>query len=187
MYKFTCARLPNKEGTRATRYDKESIYKCAIAERTNRTLKVTLVCIADHNNGRYIDDLDNVVRGYNETQHSAIGFAPNDATPINIDTVRQQLYKRAAKRRAQQFGKKTWDSGTDVASAKSQVGEWAHLQVYYRSILSTTSVYQSTRSHCKEDKISLYQDQQILRPNLDTRGNITKTTECRGEANTYNI
>ena len=72
--------------------------------------------------------LDNVVRGYNETRHSALGFAPNDVTPRNIDTVRQQLYKRAAKRRAQQFVKKTWDSGTDVASAKVQGGEWAHLQ-----------------------------------------------------------
>ena len=62
--------------------------------------------IADHNNGKYINDLDNVIRGYNETRHSATGFAPNDVTPININTVQQQLYRRAAKRRAQQFGKK---------------------------------------------------------------------------------
>ena len=60
--------------------------KCAMAERANRTLKVTLVRIADHNNGRYIDDLDNVIRGYNETRHSATGFALNNITPINIDT-----------------------------------------------------------------------------------------------------
>ena len=119
--------LTNKVHVRHVTTKNPSI-KCAIAERTNRTLKVTLVRIADHNNGRYIDDLDNVIRGYNETQHSATGFAPNNVTPINIDTVRQQLYRRAAKRRAQQFGKKTWDSGTDVKSAKLQIGEWVHLQ-----------------------------------------------------------
>ena len=69
--------------------------KCAIAERTNRTLKSVLVRVADNNDGRYIDQLQNVVRGYNETRHTATGFAPNTVDPLNVDDIRQGLYKRA--------------------------------------------------------------------------------------------
>ena len=99
--------------------------KCAIAERTNRTLKSVLVRIADHNNGRYIDQLENAVKGYNSTKHNATGIAPENINPLTIDSVRQQLYTRAAKRRVQQqFGLRTWDS--NMASPKHAVGNWVH-------------------------------------------------------------
>ena len=71
--------------------------KCAIAERTNRTLKSVLVRVADNNDGRYIDQLQNVVMGYNETRHTATRFAPNVVDPLNMDEARQGLYKRAEK------------------------------------------------------------------------------------------
>ena len=100
--------------------------KCAIAERTNRTLKSVLMRVADNNDGRYIDQQQNVVRGYNETRHTATGFAPNAADPLNVDEVRQGLYKRAEKRRIQQFGNQTWDNATRRQTAKLAVGDWVH-------------------------------------------------------------
>ena len=100
--------------------------KCAIDERTNRTLKSVLVRVAGNSDGRYIDELQNVVRGYNETRHTATGFAPNSADPLNVDEVRQGLYKRAEKRRKKQFGKQTWDNATRRQTAKLAVGDWVH-------------------------------------------------------------
>ena len=100
--------------------------KCAIAERTNRTLKSVLVRVADTNDGRYIDQLQNIVRGYNEMRHTATGFAPNTVDPLNVDDVRQGLYKRAEKRRIQQFGTQTWDNATRRQTAKLAIGDWVH-------------------------------------------------------------
>ena len=100
--------------------------KCAIAERTNRTLKSVLVRVADTNDGRYIDQLQNVVRGYNETRHTATGYAPNTVDPLNVDDVRQGLYRRAEKRRLQQFGTHTWDNAAKRQTAKLVVGDWVH-------------------------------------------------------------
>ena len=100
--------------------------KCAIAERTNRTLKSVLVRVADNNDGRYIDQLQNVVRGYNETRHTATGYAPNSVDPLNVDDVRQGLYRRAEKRRLQQFGTHTWDNAASRKTAKLAIGDWVH-------------------------------------------------------------
>ena len=82
--------LTNKVGGKHVTTKNPSI-KCAIAERANRTLKSVLVRVADNNNGRYIDQLQNIVRGYNETRHTATGFAPNTVDPLNVDDVRQGL------------------------------------------------------------------------------------------------
>ena len=100
--------------------------KCAIAERTNRTLKSVLVRVADNNDGRYIDQLQNVVRGYNETRHTTTGFAPNTVDPLNVDDIQQGLYKRAEKRRIQQFGTQTWDNATRRQTVKLAIGDWVH-------------------------------------------------------------
>ena len=65
--------------------------KCTIAERTNRALKFVFVRVADNNDGRCIDQLQNIVRGYNEARHTAMRFAPNSVDPLNVDEVRQEL------------------------------------------------------------------------------------------------
>ena len=100
--------------------------KCAIAERTNRTLKSVLVRVADNKDGRYIDHLQNIVRGYNETRHTATGFAPSTVDPLNMEEVWQGLYKRAEKHRIQQFGKQTWGNATRRQTAKLAVGDWVN-------------------------------------------------------------
>ena len=56
-----------------------------------------------------------------------MGFAPNAVDPLNVDEVRQKLYKRAQKRRIQQFGTKTWDNTTTKnQTVKLVVGDWVH-------------------------------------------------------------
>lgn len=53
--------------------------KAVVVERFNRTLKDRLwVHMSDQNNYRYIDVLDDVVKGYNATVHSITGLAPVD-------------------------------------------------------------------------------------------------------------
>ncbi len=52
--------------------------KAVQVERFNRTLKERLwVLMTDKNNYRYIDDLADVVKSYNNSVHSSTGFAPS--------------------------------------------------------------------------------------------------------------
>lgn len=52
--------------------------KAVMVERFNRTLKERLwVYMTDQNNFEYIDVLDDVVESYNNTIHSATGYAPS--------------------------------------------------------------------------------------------------------------
>ena len=105
---------------------KSQSIKCAIAERTNRTLKCQLTRVASVNNGTYLPSLRSVVSNYNMTKHSAIGVAPDRVDPLNVDEVHQELYKHQSKRRQQQFGTKaTWD--TTPNRPLLAVGDWVRI------------------------------------------------------------
>ena len=62
--------------------------KAVMAERFNRTLKERLwVHMTDQNNYRYIDVLDDVVKGYNASEHSSTGYAPKNVTHGEVDLI----------------------------------------------------------------------------------------------------
>ena len=112
---------------------KSQSIKCAIAERTNRTLKRVLTRVASVNSGAYLPSLRSVISNYNMTKHSAIGIAPDSVDPLNVDDVRQELYKRQSKRRRQQFGTKaTWD--TKAHRPLLAVGDWVRIASRHREV-----------------------------------------------------
>ena len=43
--------------------------------------------MTDQNNYRYIDVLDDVVKGYNPSEHSSTGYAPKDVTHGHVDLI----------------------------------------------------------------------------------------------------
>ena len=76
-------------------YSISSDRKCAIVERFNRTLKTRLFRhFTAAGNHRYVDILDDVVSGYNNTVHSSIKHKPNDVTLANEGIIRKILYPR---------------------------------------------------------------------------------------------
>ena len=78
-----------------------SIYsdkKCAIVERFNRTLKTRMYrAFTARGSHRWVDMLQDLINGYNETQHSSTGFAPNDVNRSNENMVRRILFPKIKK------------------------------------------------------------------------------------------
>lgn len=66
--------------------------KCAMVERFNRTLKERLwLYMTQKNTFRYIDILEEVVKSYNASKHSATGFAPELVDEQAGVDIRQQM------------------------------------------------------------------------------------------------
>ena len=60
------------------------------------------------------------------TKHTVSGVAPDRVDPLNVDEVRQKLYKRQSKRRQQHVGTKaTWD--TKPNRPLLAVGDWVRI------------------------------------------------------------
>ena len=80
-------------------YSTYSEVKCAIAERFNRSLKTRMYrAFTAQGNHRYVDILQNLVDGYNNSKHRSIGMTPNEVNLGNQNIVRKMLYPRVRKR-----------------------------------------------------------------------------------------
>jgi len=67
--------------------------KAAIAERFIRTLRQRIGRFKDFSQThRFIDDLDDIVEGYNNTVHSSTGFAPNMVRDEHTEKILEALY-----------------------------------------------------------------------------------------------
>ena len=67
--------------------------KACIAERGIRSLRMRIQKYLEYNNTRrYVDKLQMIVRGYNETPHTSTGIAPNKVTISNENVVFERLY-----------------------------------------------------------------------------------------------
>ena len=59
-----------------------------MAQRFDRTLKERLwVYMTNDNDYRYIEILQDVVKGYNATEHSSTGYAPKDVTEKHVPEI----------------------------------------------------------------------------------------------------
>jgi len=78
--------------------------KAVQVERFNRTLKERLwVHMTDKNYYRYIDVLNDVLKGYNDTVHSSTGFAPSAITNDDVITILDNMMPEKTKRRTARF------------------------------------------------------------------------------------
>ena len=77
--------------------------KCAIVERVNRTLKTRMFrAFTARGSHRWVDILDKLVDGYNDSYHRSIKMKPNEVNQSNESKVRRTLFPklpRAAKPR----------------------------------------------------------------------------------------
>ena len=74
-------------------YSVSSDRKCAIVERVNRTLKTRMYrAFTAQGSHRWIDILDDLVAGYNNTYHTSTKFKPNAVNKNNEEEVRENLF-----------------------------------------------------------------------------------------------
>ena len=67
--------------------------KAAIVERFNRTLKTKMwKYFTANSTNRYIDVLQSLVGGYNQSRHRSIGMRPADVRESDSFVIRQRLY-----------------------------------------------------------------------------------------------
>ena len=79
-------------------YSVYSDQKAAIVERFNRTLKERMFkYFTSRGTHRWVDVVQDLVNGYNQTKHSSTSFAPNDVVPANEDKVRKKLFPEVIK------------------------------------------------------------------------------------------
>ena len=80
-------------------YSTYSETKCAIVERFNRSLKTRMYrAFTAQGNHKYVDILQKLVEGYNNSKHRSIGMTPNEVNHENEDVVRKMLYPKVQKR-----------------------------------------------------------------------------------------
>jgi transposase InsO family protein len=76
----------------------EGDIKTGVAERFNRTIKSRIYKLMTFKrSSRYLDDLENLVRGYNSSFHRSIGMPPRDVTETNSRTVWDRLFGQGRK------------------------------------------------------------------------------------------
>ena len=81
-------------------YSVYSDRKCAIVERFNRTLKTRMYrSFTARGSKRWIDILEDLVNGYNNTPHSSIKHKPNDVNKENEILVRRILFPKERKQK----------------------------------------------------------------------------------------
>ena len=86
--------LLRKEGIQF-QFCRELNVKCAIVERSHRTIRDKLYKYMSYKNTyRYIDVLRLFVRGYNDTFHSATGMAPSKVTEADILAIWNKMRTR---------------------------------------------------------------------------------------------
>ena len=81
-------------------YSVYSDRKCAIVERFNRTLKTRMYrSFTARGTHRWIDILEDLINGYNNTKHSSTGFTPNTVNKSNENVVRKKLFPKIKKKK----------------------------------------------------------------------------------------
>ena len=94
-------------------YSVYSEQKAAIVERFNRTLKERMFkYFTSQGTHRWIDILQDLIDGYNDTKHSSTLFAPNKVNQANEKKVRDNLFPKINKLR--QFTKPAFKVGDTV-------------------------------------------------------------------------
>eukprot|EP00794_Sanderia_malayensis_P017879 gene17879-biopygen15311 len=101
----------------------DSSIKGAIVERANETLKRKLVKIASLHNGKYLEHLQNIVLGLNNSVHTTTRLAPNAVDPVTVNTARINIEKSIVPRQKKHA---LWDKRT--RRPLLHVGDWARIR-----------------------------------------------------------
>ena len=81
-------------------YSVSSDRKCAVVERVNRTLRTRMFrAFTVLGKPRWVDILDDLANGYNNSYHRSIKMRPIDVTKENENEVRKNLYPPRPKKR----------------------------------------------------------------------------------------
>ena len=92
--------------------------KASVVERFNRTLKTRMwKYFIAKNNRVYIDNLQDIVHGYNNSYHRSIGRAPASVSLLSVGQVRRKLYGNSWTKPGRKF---KFNLGDQVRISKSR-------------------------------------------------------------------
>ena len=120
--------------------------KAAIVERFNRTLRAKMWrYFTASKQERYVDVLQNLVDGYNETVHSTTGMAPSHINVMNGETVWRKMYNfpRKSKKPRYRVGDLVRISKTKKTFEKGYRSNWT------REIFKVVRVYKREKPEYK--------------------------------------
>ena len=121
--------------------------KASIVERYNRTIKTRLFKYFTANNTKkYVDILQQLVDGYNNTVHSSIGFSPSQVNnSLNNIKVRRKLYGKFIPFQGYKFqiGQYVRISKTKRVFKKGYLENWSEeiFKIVNREILGSKALY----------------------------------------------
>eukprot|EP00794_Sanderia_malayensis_P013615 gene13615-biopygen10898 len=101
----------------------DSSIKGAIVERANQTLKRKLVKIASLHDGKYLEHLQNIVLGLNNSVHTTTRLAPNAVDPVTVNTARINIEKSIVRRQKKHA---LWDKRAHRPLL--HVGDWVRIR-----------------------------------------------------------
>ena len=121
-------------------YSVYSDRKCAIVERFNRTLKTRMYrSFTARGTHRWIDILQNLIDGYNNTKHRSTRFATNHVNKSNENVVRKKLFPKVKK--AKQHLKPYYNVGDTVRiTRKKSIFQKGYEQTYSYEVFKVSEI-----------------------------------------------
>ena len=113
--------------------------KASVVERFNLTLKTRIwKYFTAKNNRVYIDNLQDIVHGYNNSYHRSIGRAPASVSLLNVGQVRRKLYGNSWKKPGRKF---KFNLGDQVRISKSRrTFKKSYLPSWSQEIFTVTKI-----------------------------------------------
>ena len=121
-------------------YSVYSDKKAAIVERFNRTLKTRMFRhFTASGSYRWVDALQNLIDGYNKTEHSSTTFAPNEVNKRNENLVRMILFPKVKKTKA--HSKPAFKVGDSVRiTRKKSIFQKGYEQTYSHEVFTVHAI-----------------------------------------------
>jgi len=138
--------------------------KASVAERSIRTIKSRLYRYMTHKGTKkYIDVLNEIVSGYNNTKHSSIGMAPTDVNKDNENVVRNRLYKPHKSLKKPKFAE-----GDTVRIAKDRgpfhkgyLPQWTEEIFHVKTVLPRSPTSYKLNDHTGEEIAGVFYEQDL--------------------------
>lgn len=166
--------------------------KACVAERFIRTMKTKLWRYFTHSNShRYVDILQDIIKGYNSTVHSSIGTAPDSVNEHNFLSAWKKLYQHqiplAGPKPKLQVGDKVRISKTKKTFSKGYENNYSKEIFVVKNVLHRRPVMYEILDLQDEKIAGRFYESELQKVGLPDYHKIDKIIKTRGKGDSKEL